>query len=438
MRRSIAAIALLCASLALAAPKRPRPDYDGRPAPSPTVTDVALGAIRVVLFPVRIVVDYGVRWPIGKLVAAAEHSRGVRTVISYLFLQPATPTMSVIPLAFFDFGFQSSIGVRFLWTTGFLTPGSKFSLKLATGGDDWWRGDGTVLVAAPARFGGFFAGVDTGIGRRPDPQFFGIGPRTPHAARARYLQARFGVAAYVGWHELQLVAATVSHIAGTSNFNDNLSIDDQVAAGRISALPPGYRDLVVTTRYGARVALDTRGRYKRTTSGARVDGFVERVRDEEIGSWLHLDATVGGALRLDRVNEHKLDLRMRIELVLASDDVDVPFLELASFGGTRDLRGFAAGRGRDYSAATLTLDYHWPVAAWLDSTLYLGAGNVFGKRLSGLTAGKLRASMGLGLSLAGLSAERQVELWAAVGSNPLDEDFAAPSFRLVLGYSHDY
>ena len=74
--------------------------------------DVARTALRVVLFPVRIVVDYGVRWPIGKLVTAAEHSRGVRGVISALFLGPPAPAPRVYPIAFYDFGFQSSIGVR--------------------------------------------------------------------------------------------------------------------------------------------------------------------------------------------------------------------------------------------------------------------------------------------------------------------------------------
>jgi outer membrane protein assembly factor BamA len=97
----------------------------------------------------------------------------------------------------------------------------------------------------------------------------------------------------------------------------------------------------------------------------------------------------------------------------------VPFLELASVGGSRDLRGFGSGRGRDLSAAALTLDYQWPLAAWLDATLYLGVGNVFGENLSGLYAGALRASAGLGLGLAGLDDERHVELWAATRTHPL-------------------
>jgi hypothetical protein len=55
-----------------------------------------------------------------------------------------------------------------------------------------------------------------------------------------------------------------------------------------------------------------------------------------------------------------------------------------------------------------------------------------------LQAGKLRGSYGMGLAIAGLSPDRQLELWAAVGSEPFDEGGSISSFRLVLGYSHDY
>ena len=449
MRAALLAIALLSASVAHAEPrpppKRPAPSFDGRARPPATAGDVALATARAILFPIRIVVDYGVRWPLGKLISAAEHSRGVRRVLRYLFLQPPTPTMSITPIAFYDFGFQSSIGLRLSWKDGFLTPGSKFSLKLGTGGADWWRGDGTVVVAVP-RTHGFRAGFDASVRRRPDQQFFGLGPRTPQSARARYLSARFGATAHAGWRELAFLVGSTSTFTAASHFHDSASIDDQVAAGRIAALPAGYGALVETQHFGARISLDSRGakdspERERDTSGARLDGIVERVRARGLGHWSHVDATLGAALRLDPPGEHKLDLRLRLELVepsAARDGADIPFLELATIGGSRDLRGFANGRGRGLSAAAVTLDYQWPLAAWLDATLYLGAGNAFGRRLSGLTAGKLRGSAGMGLALAGLTNERQLELWAAVGTDPFDEGAELRSFRLVLGYSHDY
>jgi hypothetical protein len=454
VRAALLAIALWSASAASAAHAEPRrpvarpvPSYDGRAQPQATAGDVALAAARAILFPIRLVVHYGVRWPLGKLISAAERSRDVRRAIRYLFLEPPTPTMSITPIAFYDFGFQSSIGLRFSWTDGFLTPGSKFSLKLGTGGADWWRGDAAIIVAVP-QTRGFRAGFGASIRRRPDQQFFGLGPRTPHSARARYLSARFGVTADAGWRELAFRIGSTSTFTSASHFHDAASIEDQVAAGRIAALPASYGALVETQHFGARISLDSRGakdsperERERDGSGVRLDGIVERVRARDLGHWSHVDATLGAALRLDPPGEHKLDLRLRFELVEPPDargGGDIPFLELATIGGSRDLRGFASGRGRGLSAAALTLDYQWPLAAWLDATLYLGAGNVFGRRLSGLTAGKLRGSIGMGLALAGLTNERQLELWAAAGTEPFDEGAQAKSFRLVFGYSHDY
>jgi outer membrane protein assembly factor BamA len=198
----------------------------------------------------------------------------------------------------------------------------------------------------------------------------------------------------------------------------------------------------VTSRVGVRAALDSRWDDRRPgappTSGVRLDAVIERVHEGELGSWWHSDTTLGAAMLLDEIGEHKLDLRARVELIEPDDGVIVPFLELATVGGSRDLRGFASGRGRDLSAATFTLDYQWPLAAWLDATLYLSAGNVFGERLSGLHAGSLRGSAGFGLGIAGLAEDRQVELWTAVGTEPFEEGLEAAGFRLVLGYSHDY
>lgn len=425
-----------------APPKRPAkrevPDYDGRGKEPTTAGDVFRGIGRVILFPARIVVDYGVRWPIGYLVRTVEHSRSARAAFRYLFLQPAAPTMSIMPIAFYDFGFQSSVGVRMMWSNGYLTPGSKISIKLGTGGRDWWRGDVSTSVAGPY---GLRVGGDIGVRNRPDQQFFGVGPRTPQGALARFAHTRGAVLFNAGWRQLSLFGGWVTSGATTSHYSDDPSIEEQVAAGRIAELPPGYNELLTTRRFGAKLALNTRDDLPDDApaqSGLRFDAMVERVHEGERGEWTHVDATVGAALILDPIGEYKLDLRARVELISPDDGVEVPFLEMATIGGRRDLRGFSSGRGRDLSAVALTLDYQWPLAAWLDATLYLGVGNVFGENLSGFYAGKLRGSVGFGLGIAGLEEDRQVELWTAFGTDPLDEGVDFSGFRLALGYSHDY
>jgi len=82
VRALLVALALVTTSVADAAPpKRPVPAYDGRASKPTTAGDVARTTLRVLLFPIRIVVDYGVRWPLGKLITVTEQSRGVRATI---------------------------------------------------------------------------------------------------------------------------------------------------------------------------------------------------------------------------------------------------------------------------------------------------------------------------------------------------------------------
>ena len=437
--RNLAALVTttLLASTALAdpPPKRAMPVYDGRAEAPVTAADIARGVGRVVLYPIYLVVNYGVRWPVGKLVQFFESSKGVRKVVQTLFLGPPTPTLAIFPIAFYDFGFKSSIGVRMLWNNGFATPGSAYSLKLGFGGKDFWRGDGQFRFALPAQL---FVQLDLQAKHRPDQVFYGVGSRTPEAAKSRFQQGRFAVEGSFGFKQLMAFVGTSLQTTGPSTFGTDPSIDQAVDEGLITELPAGYKELLVTNRAGARIHLDSRHHRLPYNSGARFDATVERASAEHHGAWWHVDATLGGALRLDRVGEYSLDLRVRLELIEAPQDVDVPFLELASVGGSRDLRGFVGGRGRDKSAVAVTLDYQWPLAAWLDATMYVGAGNVFGEQFSGLYAGKLRGSFGLGIALAGISDERQIELWSAVGTDPFDEGFTINSFRLVLAYAHDY
>jgi len=443
--RALAALAALVvlgslARFAAAAPPphRALPDYDGRPPAPASTLDGVRSAARAVLFPLRVAVDYVVRRPLGVVIRWAEHSRFVRARFKSRFRGTPSRTMSIFPIAFYDFGFQTSVGFRMLWSNGFATPGSKFSLKVTTAGQHWGRGDGSILVAVPGPFHGVRVGVDGTVNWRPDQQFFGLGPRSSQSGRARFLDARFGVSANLGWKTLALVLGTLSTYTGPSGYEPGFSMEEQVAAGNLPGPPAGYGDLAVTKRVGLRFALDSRDEDEHVNSGARLDGLVERVADDDVGRWTHLNATLGGALVLDRVGEHLLNVRVRLEMIDAPTGLQVPFLELSSIGGNRDLRGFGGGRGRDVSAAALALNYQWPLGAWLDATLYLATGNVFGRRLSGLTAGNLRGSAGVGVSLAGLSDERQVELAVAFGTDPFAEGGKISSYRLSLGYSYGY
>ena len=437
-------VAILCAltSIATAAPrKRPVPNYSGRGAAPASALDRLAWIPRIALFPVRIVVDYGMRMPFGWLTRTVETSRPTRKLIRYLFIGPATPTPSIYPVALYDFGSQPSIGARLSWDNGFLTPGSKLKIKLGVGGFDWWRVDSGVRVA----YHSSFVSLDLGARRQPDYRFYGIGPRTPEEAAARYgarrLTARLGIGAQLAeWGEVAGFAGATNLTFRREGYGDDPPIDDRVADGLIADLPEGYPGGYSTLRTGGTVALDTRLRKKHVGSGARLDAKLERVRRVDTSDrWTRLELRGGGSLLLDPVGERKLDVKLEVNVVEpANDRVEIPFLELTSVAGSGHLRGFPTGRLYGESAAALTLDYQWPVAAWLDAHAHLGTGNVFGRRLSGFSAGALRGSAGLGVSLAGLTDDRYIELSTSVGTAPFDEGFDITSFRLILGFTSDY
>lgn len=418
--------------------KRAVPDYDGRPDAA-SALDVIAWVPRIVLFPVRIAVDYLVRWPIGAVVRTAEHSRGGRKLFSSLFLQPKTPTPSLYPVALYDFGFKPSLGVRLKWTDGFLTPGSKLSVKLGFGGTDLWRFD-TAIRFAIRRL--VFLGLEAGVRRRPDHMYFGLGPRAPDSARARYGSRKANATVQLGarlasWGELSVFSAGTTTAFMDSTFNGGPTIEAQVAAG-VFPEPNDYAEGFATVRGGVEFSLDSRGE-DLDRSGARLDGVVERVWAEDgVRAWTRIDVVAGAALLLDPVAERHLDLRIRLQLVEAANDVDLPFSELASTGGSRDLRGFPSGRLLGESALAFLLDYKWPLGAWLDAHAHLGAGSSFGPQLSGFGVNQMSGSIGGGLSIAGFSDDRQVELWTAVGTGPFEDGFDVTSFRLVLGWSDDY
>jgi hypothetical protein len=434
-------LALLLAPPALADDKRPVPDYDGRPPPATGAADVAAWVPRVVLYPAYLVWSYGIRWPIGKLVAYTEHARTPRAVFRYVFLGPVTPTPSIFPVVLYDFGFQPSVGVRLLWRNGFFRPGSKLSIKLATGGRDWLRLDYLQRhqVADAWRVVG-----EASYSTRPDHVFYGLGPDTPLSARARFrmdrLQARVGGE----WKPDARLALRVSLALrrveyGAGDFGGDPTIDEQVAAGAIAELPAAYRDGFSHVRSVGSLHFDSRAGGRGSGTGVLLD----LVGEENLSlttsglRWRELRGHARFVLHLDDVAEKVMQLGVRAQLV-DGEGGEVPFTELASIGGSIDLRGFPSGRLYDHSGVAAVFDYRWPLSAWLDAHLNLAAGNVFGARFAGLAPGRLRGSFGLGLALAGLSAERAVELWTALGTTPIDDDFDVEGYRVTLGYTYAY
>ena len=421
-------------------PHRAVPDYDGREEPATSAGDVLLWVPRVVLFPVRLVVDYGVRRPFGFVVRKAEHSKSFRRFLSNLFKEVEDANPLIFPVVLVDFGFKNSVGVRAIWRRGYLVPKSDVTARVGTGGTDWWRAD----IGIKTKLDALRLSAITGATIRPDYVFYGIGRDTRTAAKARYAAQKLFARGSVGGHVKGLGDALLEfgisdNELTSSRYDGALSIEDQVAAGRIAALPNGYESDYKTARIGTRITLDTRADGRRVRSGARLDAAVERVYDlTEETSWTRIELMAGAGLLLDPVAERKLDIRLGVEIVEPDNDsTQIPFLELATISGAPWLRGLPTGRLYGASAAALLVDYHWPLAAWLDAHAHLGAGNVFDSELSGFALRHLRGSFGGALSVAGLS-ERQIGVSLHFGTDPLGGELNVSSARFILEYSSDY
>jgi hypothetical protein len=439
----LAALSLTAASARADAPPPPKravPDYDGRTEEPTTGRDVAAWIPRVVLFPARIVIDHGVRRPLGWTVSKAEHSRGVRRVLSRLFRYVEDANPLIFPTVLADFGlFKSSVGTRVIWRRGYLIPKSDVSLRLGTGGLDWWRAE----VGTTTKVGALRAASAIGFNDRPDYVFYGIGRDAPETARARYSARRLFANAAVGGHVEKVGQAFVSAGVedtelGSSTYDGDRSIEQQIAAGRIAPTPGGYERDYRLARIGGRVTLDSRFDGRRASSGARLDVSIERVRDiDGGGEWTRVELMVGGGLLLDRIAERKLDIRAGIELVEPGhDDPQIPFRELATVSPSW-LRGLPGGRVYGASAAAVIIDYQWPLAAWLDAHAHAGAGNVFEPYLGGFALRHLRGSFGGALTIAGLT-NRHLGISLAFGTEPLGAGFDVDSVRFILEYSSDY
>src|SRR3954469_13802252 len=95
-------------------PKRQLPDYGNRGKDPVTVGDVALWVPRIILSPVYLVTEYGIRWPLGHVIAAAERAKVPELLYNFFFFGPQH-SAGIAPVGFVDFGFRPSVGLYAFW-----------------------------------------------------------------------------------------------------------------------------------------------------------------------------------------------------------------------------------------------------------------------------------------------------------------------------------
>ncbi len=441
---------LTCATLALAlastapawaqetqSPKRALPDYDGRGEPKATAGDVALWIPRALLFVPYVVSEYVIRRPLGWLITTAERNQWP-SVIRDFFLFGDDKKAGVVPTAFLDFGFRPSVGVYAFWDDLFAKD-NHLRLHASTLGPDWLQG--AVADKVPLGNGATMDLRVEGI-HRPDYIFHGLGPRTLQEQRARFGvdEVRARPVFETGWWR----GSRFSTEAGFDmmKFRDdacceNRSLATAIREGRHVA-PPAYETGYTKVYQRAELTVDTREERPANQSGVRLELEAEHGSNvrRSASNWIRYGGSFGGIL--DVKNNRTVSLSVTTLFVdPLSSGAEIPFTEQVVLGGSGPMRGYLYGRLVDRSAAVATLKYKWPIWAFLDGTMQLATGNVFGPQLQDFDTKLLRLSGALGIESIG-KPDHTFEFLVGFGTETFDQGAGVSSFRLLFGTNRGF
>jgi len=427
----------------LLSPKRPVPDYDGRGARETSPGESLLWVPRVLFFPVYLVAEYVLRWPLGELTVAAEHGRWIERVSSVFRSGPdgtseAKPDnrMTAFPTLLVDVGFRTSVGVYFAWD-GAGPKGNDFRAHAAIGGSDWFRlalayniqVDPTTKLKLRAE----------GL-RRPDSVFYGLGPSSREATRSRFAVDALAAGLALESRPVPGVTALATTSVRNIEFPRGLCCDEPTLRERVTsgALPsvPGFPAGFTTVRQALDVAFDSRAPGPAPGSGVRLELHGDLAFDAQRATtsrWTGYGASVAGYLDLTGKNR-VLSLEVSARFADPLGDAAIPFLELPTLGGDGAMRGFVPGRLYGRSQAVAKLEYRYPVWAFLDATLQAAVGNVFGEHLEDLGPELLRTSVAFGFRTNG-PRDQSFDILVGAGTETFEQGARFNTVRFVVGSS---
>lgn len=417
--------------------KRPLPDYDGRGRTPETPARKALWVPRILLSPAYFVSEFLVRRPLAVTITAAEKAHVPRALYDFFLFGPDHKA-GIVPITFIDFGFEPSVGLYGFWDdAGF--KGHELRLHGSTWGADWLSLTATERFRFSDRFDVTLTGTAT---RRPDYAFCGIGPDSREADLMRYaadtVDSRVQSSlTFAGSSVLETSFGYRGSAFGHSNYDDDNrglagyqpSVDDALRGRE----PPGFVSGFRAPFASSRLVLDTRARSP-ADSGARVELSAEEgvdLKNAPSSGWLRYGGTIGGFWD---VFESGRVMSLSLSALMADPvgERPVPFTELVTLGGPRLMPGFRPGRLYGRSAAVATLRYAWPIWVWLDGSLQVATGNVFGAGFDGFRAGRARLSTALGIESRG-SRDSVFQVLIGMGSETFESGGKLDSLRVVVG-----
>jgi hypothetical protein len=442
--------------------KREAQDYDGRPDET-SAGENALWVPRVLLFPVYIVLETFVRLPLGAVTRAVEQN-DVIGELTNVFLFGPNNNIGLVPTGFVDFGFRPSVGAFFFWND-FIVPGNDFRASVGFGGLNFWRASAANRIPIDTPVGTersrSFLQFEADILTRADLSFWGTGPRNSNDDEGGYSVTTYGGGARTRvepWRGTFLEAwATVRHTttgAGSCPGQVSLFEDGQYVRAcdtptirrnildGVYPAPDGYGRPFTTVKTGVEAVLDSRDERPAPGSGVAFDAsgeLVTDIDDPQLGAWINWGATIAGFLDITGTQRVlSLTIAARFQERLTSDTV-VPFTELVGGQRTEDvpayelMRGFRPGRLLGSSAAVATVEYHWPIWAFIDATLQAAVGNVFDEsHLEDFDPELLRFSFVGGVRSPN-HRDHSFNLLAGFGTDPFIDGGKPSSFRFIFG-----
>jgi hypothetical protein len=388
-------------------PKRTLPDYDGRPDPGATPTEVIAWAPRVVLFPLWVVTEFVVRRPLGWLVTHAEQGHWPTALLQF-FTFGEEQKFGVVPTFFVDLGFRPNAGLYLFWDEA---GHPSHSMRFRASG---WIDAFTVSFADRWQTDKRGSRFETrgSVSRRPDRLFWGLGPRSLEENKARFGELRFvGSVAQTlrgGYGEMiSLEAGFRSVDFREAGCCDGAHIEDLVADGTFPS-PPGLADGGYQAIYQRLVAsADTRSPRPNSQTGLRL-----AESDRVLG--LTLTTAFAGAPR-----------------------GEVPFTELVDLAGQEVMQGLRPGRLRGESGIAASLRYEWPIWAALGGTLQVDCGNVFDEWLDGFDPELLRLSFAFGIRTLG-SGDHGLQVVLGAGTETFADGTDLTSIRFAIGGTYGF
>jgi hypothetical protein len=393
-------------------PRRPVPDYDGRPTPI-TAGDVLLWVPRVVTFPLHVTTDFLIRRPVGWLVVGVDHGRGLDSFTRIFTFGPRDHA-GIVPTAQLDLGMRSNVGV-YVFHDDLFAPGNQLRLHTWFGGTDAF---GVTLADRVPIDPGSYVKLRGEASRRSDAVFHGLGSRSLESARARYGaesvegSATFHLALGPGAAAEAWAGVTALRLDAAASCCHEESLATRAAHGDL-ALPPGIEGYLAL-RQGLRLTLDSRLPRPAPGGGFRFEAEAEHsvdLHDPGKSRWLDTGVTAAGTVDLTG-HGRLLTVTLATRFADPLTDAQVPFTDLASLGGDQGMSGYLPGRLLGRSSATATFEYRYPVLATLDGSVHAAIGNVFGAHLEGFEARLLRLSFDIGIDA---PAQRDHALKALVG-----------------------